>query len=103
MVVEPVGNIFKVDPQSGLEWGVAIAIGLGSLAVSAITKIISKQFFKDTPEQARERARRLAEKPVVYREHFWQIMRQPKPKTVIEFENSLSVSQAASNTTRNNQ
>lgn len=91
MVIEPVGNIFKVDPLSGLEWGVSIAIGLGSLVVSFITKIITKMFFKQSIEAEKERARRLAAKPVQYREHFWQIMRAPKPQHVIDFESSIQV------------
>lgn len=91
MIIAPVGNIFKVEPLSGLEWGVSIAIGCGSMITSLLTKLISMWLFKETEEKARERAERLAAQPVKYREHFWQILRQKKPKHVKEFENSLSL------------
>jgi Ca2+-transporting ATPase len=86
MVVEPVGNIFKVDPLSGLEWGISIAIGVGSLLVSFLTKIVTNLFFKQSKEAEMERARKLAARPIQYREHFWQILRPPKPQNVVEFE-----------------
>lgn len=88
MLVNPIGNIFDVEPQSGLEWGVAIAIGAGSLVVSFLTKFITKTFFKKTPEQIAAEEARLAAQPVRYREHFWQILRQPKPDHVVEKEKS---------------
>eukprot|EP00889_Picochlorum_renovo_P005022 jgi/Picre1/32052/NNA_007400.t1 len=91
MVIAPVGNIFKVEPLSGLEWGVSIAIGCGSMITSLLTRLVSMWLFKETEEKARERAERLAAQPVKYREHFWQILRQKKPKHVKEFENSLSL------------
>ena len=75
MVVEPVGNIFGVVPQSGLEWGVAMAIGAGSLVLSLLTKIVCRVFFKDTREKLEARAFKLAHRRVKYREHFWQILR----------------------------
>ena len=89
MVVAPIGNIFKVDPLSGLEWGISIAIGFGSLIVSLATKVITRCIFNETKEEAKERARKLAARPLKYREHFWQILRQPKPQHVKEFEESV--------------
>lgn len=86
MVVEPVGNIFKVEPQSGLEWGVSIAIGTGSLVLAFVTKLISKTLFKRTPQQEADREAKLAARPVLYREHFWQILRLPKPEDMVKRE-----------------
>jgi Ca2+-transporting ATPase len=92
MLIPAVGNIFYVDPLSGLEWGVSIAIGSGSLAVALGTKLISRLCFGETEEASRERQRRLAAKPVQYREHFYQILRPPKPKHVLAFEQGLKSS-----------
>ena len=33
MLVEPVGKIFHVVPQSGVEWAVSLAIGVGTIGV----------------------------------------------------------------------
>jgi hypothetical protein len=45
-----------------------------------ITRLLSRTVFKLTPEQeaAREAAR--AARPVLFREHFWQILRPLRPK-----------------------
>jgi Ca2+-transporting ATPase len=80
MVVEPVGNIFHVEPQSGLEWGIAIAIGAGGILVSFLTKFVSRTFFKTTAEDKAARYAKLQAQSVKYREHVWQIMRPPMPK-----------------------
>jgi Ca2+-transporting ATPase len=80
MVVEPVGNIFKVEPQSGLEWGVAIAIGAGGLVVSFLVKLVSRTFFKTTAADEAARYAKLQAQPILYREHFWQIMRPTMSK-----------------------
>lgn len=86
MVVEPVGNIFHVVPQSGLEWGIAIAIGAGSLVVSFLVKFISRTCFAATEEQVAAKHAKNAARKVVYRQHFWQIMRPPKTKEMKEKE-----------------
>ncbi|KAL4452347.1 hypothetical protein ABPG75_008009 [Micractinium tetrahymenae] len=36
------GGVFKVERQSGLEWGIAILIGAGSLPLNVLTKLISR-------------------------------------------------------------
>lgn len=80
MCVPGVGNIFSVQTQSGAEWGAAIGIGAGSLVVALVTKVISNTCFRITPEAEAARAAALAAQPVKYREHFWQILRLPKPE-----------------------
>lgn len=86
MVVPQVGNVFSVKPQSGLEWGISIAIGAGSLVLSFITRLLSRTVFKKSAEQEAHREAMLAAKPVQYREHFWQVLRLPKPKEVLDKE-----------------
>lgn len=95
MVVEPVGNIFKVEPQSGLEWGVAIAIGLGGLVVSFLVKFVSRRYFKTTAADEAARYAKLQAKSIRYREHVWQIMRPPKPKELKEKEKEKAKLKAA--------
>lgn len=83
MCVPAVGNIFSVRTQSAGEWGVALGIGAGSLIVSFATKIGSRMVVKvrgAKPVQSEEELRFASIQPVVYREHFWQILRPPKPK-----------------------
>lgn len=36
------GGIFKVEHLSGLEWGISILIGIGSLPVSMLSKVVTK-------------------------------------------------------------
>jgi magnesium-transporting ATPase (P-type) len=96
MVVEPVGNIFKVVPQSGLEWGVAIAIGAGGIIVSFLTKAISRRFFKYTAADEAARYAKLQATSVKYREHVWQIMRPPMPKEMREKEKLKKASKKSS-------
>ena len=94
MCIPAVGNIFYVDPLSGLEWGVSIAIGSGSLAVALATKLVSRLLFRESEEAERARQIKLAAKPVEYREHFWQILRPVKPKHVVEFEEQLAATKS---------
>ncbi len=86
MLIPAVGNIFYVDPLSGLEWGVSIAIGAGSLAVALATKIFSRLCFSESEEIERQRHLERMARSMKYREHFWQILRPPKPQRVVEFE-----------------
>lgn len=86
MLIPAVGNIFYVDPLSGLEWGVSIAIGAGSLAVALATKIFSRLCFGESEEIERQRHLERMARSMKYREHFWQILRPPKPQRVVEFE-----------------
>ena len=86
MLIPAVGNIFYVDPLSGLEWGVSIAIGAGSLVVALATKIVSRLCFTESAEVERERQLEQMARSLKYREHFWQILRPPKPQRVVEFE-----------------
>lgn len=84
MCVPAVGNIFSVQGQSGGEWAVALGIGAGSLIVSFATKVGSRLVVKmrgAKPVQTEEEFRFASIQPVLYREHFWQILRPPKPKT----------------------
>ncbi len=80
MLVEPIGNIFHVVPQSGVEWVVSLAIGVGTIGVSMITRLLSRTVFKLTPEQEAAREAELAARPILFREHFWQILRPVRPK-----------------------
>ena len=96
MVVSAVGNIFHVVPQSGLEWGVAIAIGAGSLLVSFLTKWISRTFFAPTPEEEAAHQAKMAALSIKYREHFWQIMRPVKSKEMIEHEKEVKANSSMS-------
>ena len=93
MLIPGVGNIFSVDPISGLEWGVSIAVGAGSLAVALATKLVSRLIFRESAEEERARQLERAAQSIKYREHFWQILRPVKPKHVVEFEQSLAVSE----------
>ena len=90
MLIPAVGNIFYVDPLSGLEWGVSIAIGAGSLIVALVTKLISRVCCRQSEEEERERQIKLMSKPVQYREHFWQVLRPPMPQHVAEFQAALA-------------
>ena len=92
MVIAPVGNIFHVVPQSGLEWGIAIAIGAGSLVVSFLVKYISRTCFAETAEEVAAKHAKNAARRVEYREHFWQIMRPPKTKEMKEREKNKKAS-----------
>jgi len=89
MLIPGVGNIFSVDPISGLEWGVSIAVGAGSLAVALATKLVWRLIFRESAEEERARQFERAALSIKYREHFWQILRPVKPKHVVEFEQSL--------------
>ena len=80
MLVEPVGNIFHVVPQSGAAWGISLAIGVGTIGVSLLTRLLSRTVFKLTPEQEAAREAELAARPILFREHFWQILRPVRPK-----------------------
>jgi hypothetical protein len=80
MVVEPVGSLFHVVQQSGVEWAVSLAIGVGAIGVSMLTRLLSRTLFRPSPEKqaAAEAARAAA--PLRFREHFWQILRPLRPK-----------------------
>jgi hypothetical protein len=50
---------------------------------------VLQTWFLKTPEQELERAAKLEAQGVKYREHFWQILRLPKPKHVKEREAAI--------------
>jgi P-type Ca2+ transporter type 2C len=75
------GGIFKVTRLNGWEWLISIGIGAGSMVVSFLTRLISKVFFPSKEETVEEWKEKQKNRPAVqYREHFWEIMRPPKPK-----------------------
>jgi Ca2+-transporting ATPase len=83
MVVPAVGGIFSVQPQSLLEWAVAVAIGVGSLAVALAERVLARTICAATPEQRAAREAAAAMAPAVrYRQHFWEVMLPPKPKSM---------------------
>ena len=42
MCVPQIGQFFKVRPQSWQEWLFALAVGMGSLLVAIVTKLLSR-------------------------------------------------------------
>ncbi len=38
----PLSGIFKVVPLDGVEWGISLAIGVGALPVSIITRVLTR-------------------------------------------------------------
>ena len=74
------GGIFSVNRQTWEEWVVAIAIGAGSTVLSLLTRFISRTLFPAKEESVAEWKDKQMHLKIKYREHFWQILRPPKPK-----------------------
>lgn len=79
------GGIFKVVRQSGLQWGVSIAIGSGELVVALLLKAVVRRWFPPhvpTEEEIRAARGALPDPKKTYRRHWWQWLRPPPPDHV---------------------
>jgi len=50
MFVEPIGHFFRVRKLDGVEWGISIAAGFGTIPVSFVTRFISRTFFNNVSD-----------------------------------------------------
>uniref|UniRef100_A0A1D2A822 Calcium-transporting ATPase n=2 Tax=Auxenochlorella protothecoides TaxID=3075 RepID=A0A1D2A822_AUXPR len=80
-------GVFRLQTQSGLQWGISLLIGAGGLPLALIAKFVTRRWFpikEPTPEELMKKRATFTDPKDLYRRHWWQWLRPPPPKHIRE-------------------